>query len=124
MRIKTNKERQRKKASKKVKQEIQTKAPKFDVLQMLRDLSKATQLTQQLTKEGVVISEVLEEYNTRLKRIEDAVFTSDDKRRGDAKESPGTDNAESGRGVYMSPVQETGEDLQETPACGDGVLSD
>jgi hypothetical protein len=128
MKVKTNKDRRDRKAKNKANQELRTKVPKFDVTKLFQALEDANTLVRKLKNEGInreaVISEVLEEYDTRLTRIENEIFTGDDQRRSDAGEGQGTDDAESGRGVCVPVVQETGKNLQETPACGDGVLPD
>lgn len=124
MRIKTNKERQRRRAKKNASQDLRTQAPKLDALQMLRDVDQATKGIKNLMGESSMISEILEDYEKRLERIEDEIFPDTDQRRGDAEESAGTDDAECGGGVCVSPVPEASENLQETPACGDGPISD
>lgn len=128
MRIKTNRARQAKKDKNKANQELRTQAPKFDVTKLFQALEDANMLVRKLKNEGInreaTISEVLEEYDTRLTRIENEIFKDTDKRRSDAGKSTRTDSDESGRGVPVPPLQETGKDLQETPALGDGPLPD
>jgi len=128
MRVKTTKERQQRKARNKANQELQTKAPKFDVAKLFQALNEANDLITKLKKKGEsmngIASEVLEEMDKRLTRIENEIFKSDDQRGCDTAESPGADDAESGGGVPVPPLQETNEDIQEVAALGDGTLSD
>jgi hypothetical protein len=128
MTVKTNRARQNRKAKNKANQELRTKAPKFDVTKLFQALEDANRLVRQLKNEGInreaTISEVLEEHDKRLMRIEDEIFTDTDKRRSDTGESTRTDDAEGGRGVPVSSLQETNKDIQKTPTLRNGSLSD
>lgn len=128
MRRKTTKERQQRKARNQANQELQAKAPKFDIAGLYGTLNEANALIKKLGEKGVKmdteVSLLLEEMDTRLERIENEIFGSPYKRGCDVEESPGTNDAESGGGVPVSPLQETGKDIQKAAALGDGTLPD
>ena len=137
--LKTTVAKAKRKALNKEKRIAAQEAARINVPKLLEALEGTTVLNQQLMKAGAdrerAVSVILEEYEVRIKAIEEQLGIkydqkskeSDNKRRSGPEtrqdtDTIGSDN-EHGR-MLVSPVRPAGADLCETPSCGDGALPD
>jgi len=121
---KTEKERRKRKAMRKALISAGKNRPQIDVGKLLAMLQETTHMNTKLVEET---SSVLAEFDRRLNTIEEHLgikTDSGDSGQRPAEQGEGSDDDESGGGVRLPSVRETGEDIPEVSAQGDGALLD